>query len=54
MLHLIIELESVLEGELEATVADQVTVVGSGTSVFAPVGVKHKMINRLQWTDYLI
>ena len=38
----------VREGELEATVADQVTVVGSGTSVFAPMGVKHKMTNRSQ------
>ena len=38
----------VLEGELEATVADQVTLVGSGTSVFAPMGVKHKMTNKSQ------
>lgn len=36
----------VLEGELEATVGDEITMVKEGITVIAPLGVKHRMVNR--------
>ena len=36
----------VLEGELEAVLGDQTTVVKAGQTVLAPAGVKHGFVNR--------
>jgi len=36
----------VLEGELEAVLGDETTVVKAGQTVLAPAGVKHGFVNR--------
>ena len=36
----------ILEGQLEAVLADEVVTLGPGDTVLAPAGVKHGFINR--------
>ena len=40
------EAMTIIEGELEAILGDEVVVLGPGDTVLAPAGVKHGFVNR--------
>ncbi len=44
----------ILEGNLEAILADETVTVGPGDTVLAPAGVRHGFVNRSQETATLV